>query len=276
MKSPGQRGAAACICFLLITPVLGNAQDGAGKSTKRAVSAKKPSATEAELARLRADLIEKMKKSRVRSEELLAIYEQERKQLTEEYQRRRSLYNQGLISRRETVEAEVALANAIKRIEEVKRWIIEDDIAITEATMRDELLRLPGLPKNGYSETASLIRFNGGASWSLVDTAKIQKYFLATFGRPLPISAYGQTAVHDRMKFDHRDAIDVAVHPDTSEGKSLMAYLRQSGIPFIAFRSSVPGAATGAHIHIGRPSLRNSTSWTSRSTSPFSGLAAGE
>jgi hypothetical protein len=36
----------------------------------------------------------------------------------------------------------------------------------------------------------------------------------------------------------------------------LIGYLRQSGIPFIAFRNAVPGAATGAHIHIGKPSLR--------------------
>jgi len=259
VKSLGCRIISAFLFFLLITPLVGHAQDGAGKSTKRAVSAKKPSSTEAELVRLRADLVDKMKKSRARSEELLTIYEQEKKQLTEEYERRRSLYSQGLISRRETVEAEVALANSINRIEEVKRWIQEDDIAITEATMRDELLRLPRLSKNGYSETATLIRFNGGASWALADARKIEKYFSEAFGRPLPISAYGQTAVHDRMKFDHRDAIDVALHPDSSEGKSLMAYLRQTGIPFIAFRNPVPGAATGAHIHIGRPSLRNST-----------------
>jgi hypothetical protein len=30
--------------------------------------------------------------------------------------------------------------------------------------------------------------------------------------------------------------------------------LRRAGIPFIAFRSAVAGAATGAHIHIGQPS----------------------
>jgi len=49
----------------------------------------------------------------------------------------------------------------------------------------------------------------------------------------------------------------VALHPDSREGQSLIAYLRQSGIPFIAFRGAVPGAATGAHIHIGQPSPRN-------------------
>ena len=50
--------------------------------------------------------------------------------------------------------------------------------------------------------------------------------------------------------------MDVALHPDSNEGRSLLSYLRQGGIPFIAFRSAVPGAATGAHIHIGSPSVK--------------------
>jgi hypothetical protein len=66
----------------------------------------------------------------------------------------------------------------------------------------------------------------------------------------------GQSSTHDDMGFDHRDAIDVAVRPDSEEGRGLMAYLRKAGIPFIAFRNKVRGMATGAHIHIGRPSLR--------------------
>jgi hypothetical protein len=130
-------------------------------------------------------------------------------------------------------------------------------MVITEATMRDELLRLPGLAVGGYSETAALLRFNGGALWSLAVAPKIEKFYFETFGRPLPISALGQTPTHDRLHFDHRNAMDVALHPDSAEGRSLLNYLRQAGIPFIAFRNAVPGAATGAHIHIGKPSPRN-------------------
>ena len=37
---------------------------------------------------------------------------------------------------------------------------------------------------------------------------------------------------------------------------ALIAYLRSNGIPYIAFRSAVAGAATGAHIHVGYPSHR--------------------
>lgn len=129
-------------------------------------------------------------------------------------------------------------------------------MALTEFTMRDELLRLPRLSAGGYSETGSLIRFNGATPWGLPDASRIEKFFLSTFGRALPISALGQTATHERLRFDHRNAMDVALHPDSKEGQSLLSYLRQAGIPFIAFRSAVPGAATGAHIHIGKPSPR--------------------
>ena len=121
----------------------------------------------------------------------------------------------------------------------------------------DELLRLPGLALGGYSESNALLRFNGGAGFSLGDVAKIESFYSQTFGRLLPISALGQTATHDRLRFDHRNAMDVSIHPDSAEGRSLLNYLRQAGIPFVAFRNAVPGSATGAHIHIGRPSPRS-------------------
>jgi hypothetical protein len=84
----------------------------------------------------------------------------------------------------------------------------------------------------------------------------VEKFFTSKFGRAVPISAYGQTLLHERMGFDHSHAFDVAVSPDSPEGRLLVAYLRSKGIPFIAFRRAVPGIATGAHIHIGRPSPR--------------------
>jgi hypothetical protein len=246
----------ASASFLAIPTSVGNGQEQ--KKSVYRPSANRTAAP-AELAKLRAEVIEKMKESRAQSAKLLALHEQEKARLTHKYQERRSLYGQGLISRTEVMETEVALTHAITRVEEVKRWIMEDDIAITEATLRDELIRLPTLARDGYSETATLIRFNGSALWSLSDAPKVEKFFAQTFGRVLPISAFGQTAVHDRMKFDHRDAMDIALHPDSNEGRSLIAYLRQTGIPFVAFRNAVPGAATGAHIHIGKPSIRNTS-----------------
>jgi len=72
----------------------------------------------------------------------------------------------------------------------------------------------------------------------------------------LPVSADGETAVHQAMGFDHRNRVDVALFPDTAEGKWLRHYLEASSIPYYAFRSLVVGKATAAHIHIGPPSTR--------------------
>ena len=233
------------------------AQESGNQAPRRLSTFRSDSGANAELARLRLDAIDKMKESRVRYDQLLSLYEEEKKRLSEDFEKRKQLYQQGLIARAEVVPVQQALLASIRNIMDVKRWILEDDIAIAEVTLRDELLRLPGLARGGYSEGGALIRFNGGALWSLAEAPKIERFFSETFGKALPVSALGQSPAHDRLRFDHREAMDVALHPDSSEGRSLISYLRQLGIPFIAFRGSVPGASTGAHIHIGRPSVRN-------------------
>ena len=233
------------------------AEDSGNQAPRRAASSSAASGTNAELVRLRADAIAKMKESRARYDQLLSLYEEEKKRLSEQFEKRRDLYQQGLIARDEVAPVQQALLTSIRNIMDVKRWILEDDIAIAEVTLRDELFRLPRLARGGYSEGGALIRFNGGALWSLAEAPKIERFFSETFSKTLPVSAFGQSPAHDRLRFDHRDAMDVALHPDSNEGRSLISYLRQLGIPFIAFRGSMPGSSTGAHIHIGKPSARN-------------------
>ncbi len=257
------RHSALLLALLSSVVFLAPARGAQGFGTdapRRVATSRAPGETNGELARLRADAIAKMRESRARYEKLLGLYEEEKKRLNQEFETRRDLYQQGLIARTEVVPVQQALMAAMRNTLDVKRWIMEDDIAIAEVTLRDELLRLPALARGGYSEGGALIRFNGGALWSLAEAPRIEKFFSETFGRGLPVSAYGQSSAHDRLRFDHRDAMDVALHPDSSEGRSLIGYLRHSGIPFIAFRGSVPGASTGAHIHIGRPSAR----WSAR------------
>src|SRR5262245_35501543 len=130
--------AIAVFSLSSLTPD-GNTQEKQKPSTTRSPSSKKTAPVDAELARLRAEVIERMKESRISAEKLLEIHEQEKAKLTNEYQRRREFYSQGLISRSELNQVEQALAEAIVRVEEDKRWLMESDIAITEATMRDEL-----------------------------------------------------------------------------------------------------------------------------------------
>ena len=250
------RGARLVLCAVAI--LLSCGQISLAQDNRRVAPAvRRSGASESELSRARLDVIEKIKETRAGAEKLLMLHETERVRLAEVYEQRREQYYTGLLSRNEVLQAEQALAEAMIRVDEDKRWLAETDMAVTEYSMRDELLRLPGLAAGGYSESATLLRFNGAAPWSLIDSSKIENYFSQAFGRALPISAFGQTTTHDRLHFDHRNAIDVALHPDSKEGQSLMEYLRRAGIPFIAFRTAVPGAATGAHIHIGKPSPRN-------------------
>jgi hypothetical protein len=246
--TPPQRAISPFFALLLLLPGLSFGQ-GAPRSQRQPV-------VDSELARSRTDVLQKTKDTRAGAEKLLALHETEFKRITEEYERRRELYYQGLISRNDVIQAEHLVAQTTLRIQDDKRFLAETDSALTEFTMRDELLRLPGLAPGGYSETGSLLRFNGTAGFTLAEVTKIESFFTSTFGRGLPISALGQTATHDRMRFDHHNAVDVALQPESPEGQSMINFLRQAGIPFIAFRGAVPGAATGAHIHIGKPSPR--------------------
>lgn len=94
----------------------------------------------------------------------------------------------------------------------------------------------------------------GGVWWDDMDV--IEALYFEEFGDILPISAEGDTPLHRSMGFDHAGRIDVALHPDDLEGFFLIEVLESWGIPYIAFRSAVPGQATGPHIHIGLPSPR--------------------
>jgi hypothetical protein len=92
--------------------------------------------------------------------------------------------------------------------------------------------------------------------WSLADARKVENFFFRKFGRPLPTTAFGQSDIHDRWGLDHRQGLDVGLHPDSPEGIALVDYLRGENIPYLVFRHAIPGVATGPHIHIGRPSHR--------------------
>jgi hypothetical protein len=112
------------------------------------------------------------------------------------------------------------------------------------------------LPRGGFIRSTSLIRYSGAGPWALSQVGKIDAFFRQKFGRPLPIAVFGQGAIHNQWHLDHRNAIDVSVNPNGPEAQALMDFLRANGIPFSAFRSAIPGVATGPHFHIGLPSHR--------------------
>ena len=99
-------------------------------------------------------------------------------------------------------------------------------------------------------------RFDGNGVFTSEIFASANAAFEAEFGKPLPVSAMGQTEIHRELGFDHRGRVDVALQPDQPEGQWLVRYLILHRIPFFAFREALPGKATGAHIHLGTASPR--------------------
>src|SRR5215204_75332 len=93
--------------------------------------------------------------------------------------------------------------------------------------------------------------------WSLSQASKVEQFFLSKFKRPLPLTAFGQSDLHTRWGLDHRNGMDVGLHPDSAEGRALITFLRAESIPFLVFRGPIPGVATGPHIHVGNRSSRS-------------------
>ena len=229
----------------------------ASESTKQSAHILAPTAPK-KLQATRRMLIERMKASREYLRESLPDYEQRLAMQTAEVENNRKLYEQNLISQREFENSQQAMTNAQLEAERIRHWIAEDDAALSlaEKNARAEIGALRRLAPNGYEETPSIIRYHGVTPWSPALIAKVAKFFQARFKKELPVSAAGQSSTHDRLGYDHREAVDVAVSPGSREGRGLIAYLRQARIPFLAFRGKVPGVSTGPHIHIGMPSPR--------------------
>ena len=116
-----------------------------------------------------------------------------------------------------------------------------------------ELARAMDAADAGVSDLAVVYPYG---MFSTLQLGSIQRAFENQFGRPLPVSANGATAVHRALGFDHRGRVDVALHPDDDQGRWLRALLEERHIPYIAYRGRVQGKSTGAHIHIGLASPR--------------------
>ena len=189
-------------------------------------------------------------------ERLLTVREEELRRALEQAERARDLVERGIIARRGVEASELAVADARARLDKTWNEAIVAASLIATVYAYDELASGGKLAPGGQHVTEHLIRYQGRRPWTLSFTPSLEDFFRKSFGRVLPVSAYGQTPVHDKLGFDHRFAVDLAVHPDTVEGRAVMDWLRKAGLSFIAFRGAVAGSATGAHIHVGEPSQR--------------------
>jgi ribosome-binding protein aMBF1 (putative translation factor) len=213
-----------------------------------------------ELARLRDEFVKATNDYKASLEKLLASYEKNVAKAQTRLTESKELLAQGLISKNDVEASERILAEANDRVAETRQRMNSADAQIAdtlvEAEAEKSLAKSKPMAKGSLLKTAAYIRYNGGTAWALSDAWKVQRFFLDTFKKPLPIAVFGQGAIHDRWRLDHHNAMDVSLHPDGAEGQALLSFLRSNGIPFLAFRQAIPGTATGPHIHIGRPSHR--------------------
>lgn len=217
-----------------------------------------------QLAATRDEFVKKTNEYKKSLAELLTFYEKDVKQAEDKRAKLQELYAAGLLAKRDLDANAKEIEDAKAKVAETQKQMQTADDQIAETLVEEKTIEQAAQappPRPGkLIQTSAYIRYNGPAAWSLVSgAAKVESFFLQKFGRQLPISAFGQTAVHNRMGFDHRNAMDVPVNPGSAEGQALMAYLRANGIPFFAFYMAIPGSATGAHIHIGQPSHRISS-----------------
>jgi len=241
---------------LLVT--LCSAEVGAQRKAKpRARATAKPVD---ELTKLREQFAAATEEYKSSLEKLQAIYAKNIKQAEDKLAVSQKLFADGLISRTQVEEYERAVATEKDKLAETQRQIASADTQVAEMLLEakafEQMAKSLRIAKGGLVRTAAMIRYHGSGSWGLSDAWKVQKFFSETFTKPLPVAVFGQGPIHDRWRLDHRNSMDVSLHPDGLEGQALMRFLQKNGIPFLAFREAIPGTATGPHIHIGRPSHR--------------------
>jgi hypothetical protein len=236
------------------------AQSKSAKAKGKKPVAQKSAAQPDKIVPKSKELVEATAKLKADLERLFVLKEAEIKEISDKLEKKKKLFQDGIVSRNEVEKDEAELS--AKRAElEARKQLLNKEMAqadniLAEALAVEKMAKLPALRIGGYSATAAMIRYNGPAAWVITDIARVDSFFTSQFRHSLPVSAFGQTDVHNRLGFDHRNSVDVALHPDSAEGQALINYLRSLGIPFLAFRQAIPGSATGAHIHIGYPSHR--------------------
>jgi len=159
------------------------------------------------------------------------------------------------------VESQLSLATFIDELEMARK---ECDLAETRAKLARELAEMARAEEavearlNAEPSAVPGIaeRFDGDGVFTATTFSRVEMAFTNQFGKPLPVSAMGDSAVHRALGFDHTGRVDVALNPDQAEGVWLREFLTRNKIPYFAFRQAIPGKATGAHIHLGPMSTR--------------------
>ena len=177
---------------------------------------------------------------------------------TRRFDRREKAYDEAQKLVEAGVASQASLGTFLEELDSARK---ECELATSRARLTREIAEMAkaedSLQAAGAAGEHSIAeRFDGDGSFSTDTFNLVEKAFEFKFGKMMPVSAMGETAVHRSLGFDHRGRVDVAIAPDQPEGVWLRQYLAEHKIPYFAFRQAVPGKATGAHIHLGPMSTR--------------------
>jgi hypothetical protein len=170
----------------------------------------------------------------------------------ERYDRTRDLVAEGIVAR-------ASLTAMLEDLEYRKKAL---DLANFRAKLVEDLSE-QARAEGELDETGPVLRlgraierYDGAGMFRETDFLRISSAFQRQFGKAIPVSAKGDTALHRSLGFDHRGRVDIALNPDQREGAWLRGYLQKSKLPYYAFRAAIRGKATAPHIHLGPPSTR--------------------
>ena len=199
---------------------------------------------QSELQQLRDRYIATTKEYKASLQKLLTLYEDSLKKAEQRHDNSQKLFEQGLLSKRDLEESQRIIADARLKISTVEQQIAGADTQIAQALVEVETEKQMAKVKRvrgGLVQTTSFIRFTGAGHWLLNQASSIENFFQQTFKRPLPIAVFGQGAIHNQWRLDHRNAMDISLRPDEPEGQALIDFLKRNGIPFSAFRTAKSG-----------------------------------
>ena len=171
------------------------------------------------------------------------------------YETRRKFLDMGIIAKSDLTSFEDEL-NSRKRVLELAENRVKLLNELKDMAKAEEQLERSAANATNLAAKNVMIHYDGNGLFDFADLTTVSSQFEKQFHRQLPVSALGQTSVHQAMGLDHRNRVDVALNPDQEEGIWLRALLERLHIPYLAFRSAVAGAATAPHIHIGPGSSR--------------------
>lgn len=245
---------ALSTCLIVFTIA---SQSALAQSKKKATP--KPAPVD-ELTKLRNEYIKSTNEYKSSLAKLISIYENNVKKAEDKLAQSKKLLDEGLISKVQYQENELAVKGEQEKLDGARRQLTDADAQIAAILVETEaektIAKNLRLARQSLIRTTSFTRYTGADGWGLGEAWKIQRFFSDTFKKELPIAVFGQGAIHERWRLDHRNSMDISLHPDSAEGQALLGFLQKNGIPYSAFRSAIPGTATGPHIHIGRPSHR--------------------